>query len=56
MNDMNDVQKEIKRSFELISSISVSGDNVEMMAAAKEALRLAYKMSEVKDNGRQDNG
>ena len=50
---MNDLQAKIKAAFDLISSIPVKENAVEVMAAAKEHLRQAYKMAEVQD-GRQD--
>lgn len=43
---MNELQKTINKAFDLISAIPVSGDGVEVMAAAKDALRQAYKMAE----------
>ena len=42
---MNDLQKELDKAFAMISSIPVSGDGVEMMAAAREHLRRAYKLA-----------
>lgn len=54
---MNDLQGKIKAAFDLISTIPVKQDSVEIMAAAKENLRQAYQMaaeSEVKANGGQD--
>lgn len=57
---MNEVQKTINEAFKYIASIPVTGDAVELMAAAKDALRRAYKLAEVaeedetaeeKDNG-----
>ena len=45
---MNELQKTINEAFEYISAIPVSGDAVEVMAAAKDALRRAYKLAEDK--------
>lgn len=42
---MNEVQKELDRAFRLLSGIAVSGDGVELMAAARESLRKAYKLA-----------
>ncbi len=42
---MNEAQKRIDEAFSYISSIPVAGDNVELMAAAKESLRAAYKLA-----------
>lgn len=54
---MNDLQKLINTAFDLISTIPVRQDSVEVMAAAKDNLRQAYKMAETEDeDGGQDNG
>lgn len=45
MEKMTDLQKEINESYNLISAFHVAGDNVEVMAAAREHLRLAYKLA-----------
>lgn len=42
---MTDLQKELDRAFKLISAVHVSGDGVDVMAAAREHLRTAYKMA-----------
>lgn len=42
---MNEVQKIINEAFEYMRAIPVTGDSVELMAAAKEAMRRAYAMS-----------
>ena len=49
---MTQLQKEIDRVFSYISSLPVSGDNVEVMAAAREGLRRAYQLAgtEKKEN------
>lgn len=39
---MNDIKQHLDDAFKLISSIPVSQDNVEIMAAAKAKLRTAY--------------
>ena len=39
---MNEVKKQIDEAFKLISCIPVSGENVEIMAAAKAKLRTVY--------------
>lgn len=43
---MNEVQKNINEAFEYMRAIPVTGDAVELMAAAKDALRRAYKLAE----------
>lgn len=53
---MKDLQEELIRAFSLISAIPVSGDGVDIMAAARERLRKAYRMAgeqkgEVADDG-----
>lgn len=42
---MTDLQKEINQAFKLISAVPVSGDGVDVMAAAREHLRTAYQMA-----------
>lgn len=39
---MNEVQKEINNAYKMISSIAVSGDAVDAVAACKMALRCAF--------------
>lgn len=49
---MTELQKELGAVFDIISAIPVKGENVELMAAAKERLRSIYKMAEeVTDHG-----
>jgi len=43
---MNEFQKELDAAFKILSAMPVIGDNVEMMATAKEHLRKAYKLAE----------
>ena len=50
---MTDIQKEIDQAFKLLSAIPVSGDYVEIMAAAKEHTRKAYQLAE---EGEQNGG
>lgn len=42
---MTNVQREIDEAFRLLSAIFVSGDGVELMAAAKKHLRRAFEFS-----------
>lgn len=45
---MNEILKELDSVFKMISTIPVSGDSVEVMAAAKNELRKVYaKVSEI---------
>ena len=50
-NDMTNLQEKLSKAYNLLSAIPVSGDHVEIMAAARELLREAYKLAEeeVKD-------
>lgn len=50
---MNDKAiKHFEEAFRLISNIPVAGDNVEIMAAAKNELRAAYReLKEEKSDG-----
>lgn len=45
---MNKVQKEINNAYKMISTISVSGDAVDAIAACKMSLRCAFKLAEDK--------
>lgn len=42
---MNDIQKEIKAALDMLSSLSVSGDVVDLMAAVKVRLREACRLA-----------
>lgn len=42
---MTELQKEIDQAFKLISAVPVSGEAVELMAAARNHLRAAYNMA-----------
>lgn len=42
---MNDIQKAIQEASRLVSIISVSGDAVDVMAAARIKLKEAYRMA-----------
>lgn len=57
---MNELQKALDDAYSALAAIPVSGDLVEVMAAAREHLRRAYKLAapETKEgeaDGRQDN-
>lgn len=43
---MSELEKEIDQAFACLSTIPVSGDNVEIMAAAREHLRRAFKLAQ----------
>jgi len=54
------VKEHIKKAFDLISAIAVTGDNVDIMCAARQELRTAYsalaaaekkEVKEAADNG-----
>lgn len=42
---MNDLQKVIDRAFKTLSVIPVCGDHADLMAAAREDLRTAYRLA-----------
>lgn len=55
-----DIKDHVKKAFDLISAIPVTGDNVDIMCAARQELRTAYnalaaaeetKAEEAADNG-----
>lgn len=41
---MNEVKKHLDTAFQLISTVPVKGDAVEVMAAARANLRAAYQL------------
>lgn len=46
---MNEILKDLESAFDMISKIPVSGNSVEIMAAAKNTLRRVY--AEVREIG-----
>lgn len=48
---MNELKEKLNKVYNLLSTIPVSGDSVEVMAAARELLREAHRlaMEAVKD-------
>lgn len=42
---MKELQEKLKKAFNLLSAIPVTGDHVEVMAAARELLREAHKLA-----------
>lgn len=53
---MTDLQKELDGAYKLLSAVPVSGDAVEVMAAARERLRAAYKLAGPEEREGVDNG
>lgn len=53
---MTELQKELDRAFKMISSVCVSGDGVDMMAAARESLRRAYQLAAPPDEEKEGLG
>lgn len=47
---MTELQKEINQAFKLVSAVPVSGDRVDVMAAARESLRRAYQLAAPPDD------
>ena len=43
---MTDLQTALEKAYAFLSSIPVSGDSVEIMAAAREQLRNAFRMTQ----------
>ena len=52
---MSELQKEINEAFIIISSIPVTGNNVDSMAMARKHLRRAYQIAEENKEG-ENNG
>lgn len=50
---MKEIRGEIKEAFQLLCAVLVNGDNVELIAGAKEHLRKAYALTEGKKHGGQ---
>lgn len=46
---MKDLQEKLSKAYNLLSAIPVTGDHVEIMAAARELLREAHKLAEEKE-------
>ena len=46
MAELTEMQKHLDHAFNMISCISVRGDDIERMADAREALRRAFKLTE----------
>ena len=46
---MTEVKKQLEEAFQIISTIPVTGDHVEGMAAAKAKLRAAYHLVELSE-------
>lgn len=53
---MNELQKELDSAYSLLAVIPVSGDHVEVMAAAREHLRRAYKIAAQEPKGDESDG
>ena len=53
---MSELQKEINGAYSALSAIPVSGDHIEVMAAAREHLRRAYKLAESEQKEVEPNG
>lgn len=51
---MTDLQKELDQAFKLMSAVPVSGDGVDVMAAAREHLRTAYQMAAQEEEEKND--
>ena len=49
---MNEIQKEINNAYKMLSSLLVSGDQVDVVAAVKLSLRRAFQMA--KDEAQKD--
>jgi len=51
---MEELKKEIDTAYRLIAAVPVHGDTVEVMAEARQRLRMAYKLSEKLDGEPED--
>lgn len=48
---MKQLQKTLDQAFKVLSAIPVCGDKVELMAQARELLRMAYRQAGEEDKG-----
>ena len=55
-SDMNELQKELDAVWNLLASIPVRGDAVDIVAAARGGLRRAYKLAEKDDTNKPTEG
>ena len=53
---MSELQKELNEAYAALAAIPVSGDHVEVMAAAREHLRRAYKLAGPEPKEDESNG
>ena len=51
---MNDMTKELQTAIAILSRLSVSGDAVDLMAAAKQKIRTVIADMEKQDNGKEN--
>lgn len=52
---MNEIQKEINNAYKMLSSLLVSGDQVDVVAAVKLSLRRAFQMAK-DEEGKDESG
>lgn len=50
MAELTEIKNHLEHAFNMISCISVRGDDIERMADAREALRRAFKLTEAKED------
>lgn len=55
-SDMNELQKELDAVWNLLASIPVRGDAVDILAAARGGLRRAFKLAEKDDTDKPTEG
>lgn len=54
MKEKTELQKEIDGAYQILASIPVSGDFVEVMAAARQKLRSAYSLAKHSEGACKD--
>ena len=55
-SDMNELQKELDAVWNLLASLPVRGDAVDIVAAARGGLRRAFKLAEKDDTNKPTEG
>lgn len=53
---MTELQKELDKAFAILSTIPVSGDNVDRMMMVRECLRKAFKLAGPEETEAQKDG
>ena len=50
---MNEIMKNLQEAYDMLSTIPVQGQNVDVMYSARVKLRVAYKLAEEKNKSEE---